>query len=1045
MKHANFYYCPTDQDVASEFTQFLETLSLDHVHASVLVQVFSSVIERQVLQSLLSQLVKMLPKAVVIGASTAGEVDNTQLKEGGVLFSVTHFDSVQLTSVVSIQPDAFAAGVEIAQAIIVPTTRCLIAFADGVSMNGESLIQGIDHVSHGAIPIAGGMSGDGMRFQTCFVMIQDRIIERAAVAVALNSDCLQLWQHNNLSWRPIGRSMTITKSEGNRLYEIDNRPVVDVYRDYLGEEVVANLPGTATEFPLILEQQGVYVARSMITAVDDHGALFYAGDIPQGVQVRFGIASAQLLSKGRETLVSELLDNTPEVIFTYSCVARRMFLGASIEAEFSAMAQVAPVAGFLTYGEFYATGKARQLLNITTTTLALRETLKKEAPLPIVSPPITASLTTHALLTLTDKVLLDLAEREQENTSLNDAIDKVLIVSRANPAGIITYANDLFCRISGYSRAELIGRPHSIVRHPDMSPAIFKEMWASITQGQIWHGIVKNKTKDGAAYYVKTFIVPKVDHHGQVVEYLGIREDITDLIQTQDSLREQQQFTQTVMDLSEDIVLIMKNEKPYSLNAHFFKLFDFIDIEDFKSRHQCICELFSIKEGFLQHSTDDHHWFEPILLHPEQLHKASLVDKWGKVRIYEVSVRTMPFRHHYLIASFHEITEIEQAKESALMAKTQQEQFLASMSHEIRTPLNGVLGFLGLLGDTPLDETQQRYLDIIKNSSQTLMSIINDILDLSKINQGAMRIDPHAVNLKQELPLFASLYEASAQHKQIDYRVVFDSALHTCLMLDWLRMKQIIGNLVGNAIKFTPEHGKVKLTISLLSQTETHQTLLVSVQDTGIGIAPEKQKQVFEAFSQADGSTARQYGGTGLGLSISAKLAQLMGSQLSLRSELGKGSEFFMQLTVPCCGMPEVVTDSSKATKPLVEASSVYLSVLVAEDNATNRMLIKALLAKQNIVPDFAENGLEAVRMVSEKSYDLVLMDIQMPFLDGMEATKQIRAAGFVFPIVALTANALDGEREKLLAIGMDDYLSKPIDVAELTRVIQHYRDISDR
>lgn len=1044
MKHAHFYYCPTDNHVARAFAQFLETLSLVPPHSSVLVQVFSSLVERQILQSLLSQLVQTLPTAVVIGASTAGEIDHEQLKEGGVLFSVTHFDSVGLTCAASVQPDAFDAGVEIAQKIMMPTTRCLIAFADGISMNGESLIHGIDRVSNGAIPIAGGMSGDGMRFQTCFVIIQDNIIERGAVAVALNSDCLQLWQHNNLSWRPIGRTMTVTKSVGNRLYEIDHRPVVDVYRDYLGEEVVANLPGTATEFPLILEQQGVYVARSMVASVDDDGALPYAGDIPQGVQVRFGIASAQLLSKGRETLVSELHGNAPDVIFTYSCVARRMFLGDSIAAEFSALAQVAPVAGFLTYGEFYATESARQLLNITTTTLALRETAEKQPLAPIVSPSIKASLTTHALLTLTDKVLLDLAEREQENTSLNDAIDKVLIVSRADPEGSIIYANDLFCQISGYARTELIGRPHSIVRHPDMSSAVFEDMWATITQGKIWHGIVKNKTKNGAAYYVKTFILPKIDHQGQIVEYLGIREDITDLIQTRDSLLEQQHFTQTVMDLSEDVVLIMKNEKPYSLNSHFFKLFDFIDINDFNARHHCICELFVVKEGFLQRSTQDHHWFEPILLNPEQLHKACLVDKWGKTRIYEVKVRMMPFRHHYIIASFHEITEIEQAKESALMAKTQQEQFLASMSHEIRTPLNGVLGFLGLLADTSLDETQQRYLDIIKNSSQTLMSIINDILDLSKINQGAMHIDPHAVNLKQELPLFASLYEASAQHKQIDYRVIFDAALSSCLVLDWLRMKQIIGNLVGNAIKFTPENGKVTLTIALLHQTETHQTLLVSVQDTGIGIALEKQAQVFEAFSQADGSTARQYGGTGLGLSISAKLAQLMGSQLSLRSELGKGSEFFMQLTAPCCGMDDLVTNSSQLAIAVVAELS-HLNVLVAEDNATNRMLIKALLAKQNIVPDFAENGLEAVRMVSEKSYDLVLMDIQMPFLDGMEATKQIRAAGFVFPIVALTANALDGEREKLLAIGMDDYLSKPIDVAELTRVIQHYRDVSDR
>ena len=637
-----------------------------------------------------------------------------------------------------------------------------------------------------------------------------------------------------------------------------------------------------------------------------------------------------------------------------------------------------------------------------------------------------------------DKDFFDLADQEQKNSNFNDAINKVLIVSRADTKGVITYANDLFCQISGYSREELIGKPHNIVRHPDMDALIFKEMWATITKGNIWQGIVKNKTKSGAPYYVKTSILPQMDSQGKIVEYLGIRESITDLIATQDSLKEQQIFIQMMMDLSEDIVLVMKDEKPYSFNAHFFELFNYRDIDDFKSRHKCICELFCVKKGFLEPTSTEYKWFEPVLRNPEKMHKTCLIDKWGNEHIYEAKVRIMPLRNHYFIASFHEITEIEKAKEAALMAKAQQEQFLASMSHEIRTPLNGVLGFLGLLADTALDETQQRYLDIIKNSSETLLSVVNDILDMSKINQGAMTIDPHSVNLKQELPLFASLYEASSQQKQIDYRVVFDNTIDTCLSLDWLRIKQIIGNLVGNAIKFTPEKGKVKLSINIISQTSTNQELLISVQDTGIGIAPEKQLHVFEAFSQADGSTARQYGGTGLGLSISAKLELLMGTKLQLKSVLGQGSNFFMYLTVPRCDVSIKATKLDSAVLQKSDINAVFkLSVLVAEDNSTNRLLIKALLAKEGIVPDFAENGLEAVEKVLSQHYDLIFMDIQMPYLDGIEATKRIRVAGVSTPIIALTANAFNGEREKLLAVGMNDYLSKPINVIALNRVIQ--------
>jgi PAS domain S-box-containing protein len=1044
MIHYHFYYEPQGDESSTQlaFSQFIETLRAQPSYSSVLIQVFSSLSDLVVLQSLLSRLHQAMPHAVMVGASSAGEIDGARLRDGGVLFSATVFEQATLRAAVSTETNSFAAGSQLATQLMQPQTRCLIAFADGITMNGEAFIRGIDDVSSGRVPIAGGMAGDGMRFERCFVIFKDQIVAEAAVAVALAGEQLSVWQHDNLSWRPIGRAMTITKSVGNLVYEIDHRPVLDIYRDYLGEEVVADLPGTAIEFPLIMSQSGVSVARSMVAAADAQGALPYAGDVPQGAQVRFGIASAQLLSTGREQHVAQLSQLSPDVIFTYSCVARYMFLGANLEAEFSALAQVAEVTGFLTYGEFFATPESRQLLNITTTTLALRESGAQRVRPVIQLPRLPASLTAQALLNLTDRIYADLAEQEDANQRLNQAIEQVLIVSRTTPTGKIVYANALFCRISGYSQAELMGQSHSIVRHPDTPTIVFEQMWKSITRGQVWQGIIKNKAKDGSAYYVKTFILPQFDHNGKIVAYLGIREEITDLIHAQDSLREQQLFTQAVMDLSDNIVLIMQNESPHSFSGRFFELFDFADMADFTQQHACICELFEAKEGFLTPSTDGKKWFEPVLLNPDAVHKVCLRDRTGKERFYQVSVRVMPFKDHYVIANFHEITDIERAKEAALMAKAQQEQFLASMSHEIRTPLNGVLGFLGLLGETTLDETQQRYLTIIKNSSQTLLSLINDILDLSKINQGAMAIAPHVIDLKHEVPLFSSLYDAASQSKSIDYRVFVDARVSDCLLVDWLRLKQIMGNLIGNAVKFTPDSGQVQLSIHLVEEDAVNQTLLISVQDTGIGIAADKQQSVFDSFAQADASTARDYGGTGLGLSISAKLAKMMDSSLRLHSELGKGSEFFLRLTVAKCDAP---IDDKVQVAPVAQAVSdmAFFNVLVAEDNSTNRLLIKALLAKQGITPDFAENGLEAVAMASRTKYDLILMDIQMPELNGIQATERIRALAIQTPIVALTANAFDGERERLLSMGMNDYLSKPIDVSALTQMIRRYAEKS--
>lgn len=380
------------------------------------------------------------------------------------------------------------------------------------------------------------------------------------------------------------------------------------------------------------------------------------------------------------------------------------------------------------------------------------------------------------------------------------------------------------------------------------------------------------------------------------------------------------------------------------------------------------------------------------------------------------------------------IKDLKEARMLALRSGEVKDRFMANMSHEIRTPLNALQGFSRLLSQTDLAKEQQRYSNIIYTASENLLTIVNDILDFSKIESDSLPIRKEFFNLKRELKEIQIMFETLAAEKGLSLKIITDKKIKTALYGDADRIKQILVNLIGNAIKFTND-GTVSLTTTVLHETDTSLKINFCVNDTGIGMPEKDLGNIFERFEQIDNSFSRNQGGTGLGLAIVKKLTELMGGEIQVCSKLNEGSEFNVQLSFEKQNGPFVL--EKKYQEENEEILFRGKTILVAEDNRMNQLLIESILEKFETDPVIVQNGHEVLKYISTNKPALILMDVQMPGMDGITATKIIREKyGNEIPIIAMTAHVLEQEKQNCLQAGMNKYLTKPINEAALVATI---------
>jgi PAS domain S-box-containing protein len=647
----------------------------------------------------------------------------------------------------------------------------------------------------------------------------------------------------------------------------------------------------------------------------------------------------------------------------------------------------------------------------------------------------------------------DLQHALRDNEALLSTLHVHTIVSIADRDGHILEVNDAYCQISGYAREELLGHNHRVVNSAVQSMAFWQAMWQTIASGLPWRGQICNRAKDGQVYWMDTLIAPFIGRDGLIEKYISISTDFTAIKAAEDALR----WSQSLMDK-------MSNSSPLA-----FLVVDNRNDEILYINQRC-CELWGITHLAQRmrsreiKNRDLAPFCAPLLVDAQAYAEScqplqsvdsriTLVDEIAftqdrTVRRFSTQIRDADDQYFGRFYLFEDITErkqaeraLTQATQAAQAASLSKSQFLANMSHEIRTPMNAILGLLHLLQNTELTARQRDYASKTEGAAQSLLGLLNDILDFSKVEAGKMTLESEPFRLDKLLRSLSVVLSANVGAKNIELLFDVDAALPTLLRGDAMRLQQVLINLGGNAVKFTAE-GQVVLALRRVAQTQDTVQIEFSVQDSGIGIAPEHQEHIFAGFSQAEGSTTRRFGGSGLGLAISKRFVELMGGQIRIDSALGAGSRFAFVLE-----LPTVVAAAADGPEPVRASALPAQRVLVIDDNPLAGALTLRMVRSWGWTADLALSGSEALERVRAAGaasplhfpYPVLYVDWKLPDMDGWEASRRMRQLaqerGQPQPtIIMVTAHGRDmlAQRSESEQDLLNGFLVKPVTASML-------------